>query len=384
MLGPLACGDNPIAPDDFGGQFRVVWNDFDVTYPFFPVKGIDWDSIRAVYEPQALTASSDSEWFDLLSEMLVGLEDGHVRLTTPFGTVSYTGWYDRFPANYDPALVPQGYFDGSLTPASAGRLGWGTLPGGIVYVHIPSWSGTGHGGDMDEVLDATPDAIGYVLDVRDNSGGNDLNGKAVAGRFADRTRLFRRVQFRNGPAHDDYTTPEEDFVQPAGSRSFSGPVVVLTNRRVFSSSEAFVLAMRVLPTVTVVGDTTGGGSANPAERMLPNGWTYTVSRWLVTTPEGVPFEGTGLAPDVPVSLDPVDAAEGRDTILERAIELLEARVGAAVSGGDQRTEGSLYAPSSSGHPQAAAPVTGTLRSPARGGPSPERPPKEPEASSPSA
>ena len=316
-----ACSD-PVAPTDFSGNFRALWEDFDVTYPFFGVKGADWEALRQEFEPRAMSAVTQTELRDVLGEMLLRLEDGHVRLETPLGTISYSGWYDRFPRNYDPQVVLDGHLSGLSTLAPQGTMAYGEVTPQVGYVHIPSWGGDGHAEDIDSVLVALSGVTGLIVDTRDNSGGNDLNGRAVAGRFADQRRLFRRIQFRNGPNHDDFTIPEDDFLDPAGPARFLGPIALLTNRRVFSSGEAFVLGMRVLPNVTVVGDTTGGGSANPAERTLPIGWTYTVSRWLVTTPEGTTFEGTGLAPDIAVQIEPADAAENRDTIVERAVQVL--------------------------------------------------------------
>jgi C-terminal processing protease CtpA/Prc len=105
-------------------------------------------------------------------------------------------------------------------------------------------------------------------------------------------------------------------------------VAVLTNRRCFSATEEFVLAMKVLPHVVVVGDTTGGGIGNPLYRELPNGWVYQVPRWIEFTPEMTIIEGVGLAPDFPVSISKADSDRGRDTILEEAIRLLGERVAA--------------------------------------------------------
>ena len=67
-------------------------------------------------------------------------------------------------------------------------------------------------------------------------GGNDLNGEAVASRFADMNRLYRRVRFRDGPNHDDLGPFIDSFISPAGAQ-FPGPVAVLTNRGTFSSAE---------------------------------------------------------------------------------------------------------------------------------------------------
>jgi len=79
---------------------------------------------------------------------------------------------------------------------------------------------------------------------------------------------------------------------------------------------------KALPNVTVIGDTTGGGSANPITLTLPNGWSYRVSRWIQYTAQKTIFEGTGLPPDIPLWITSADSSAGRDVILERAIQVL--------------------------------------------------------------
>lgn len=321
----VGCGDGTVEPTlDPGTNFEVLWGDFDRLYSFFVVKDVDWDDSYQRFRPRITSTTAPRDLFDTLSEMLLELEDGHVRLETPLGRSHYTGWFDRFPPNFDSALVAR-RLDAPLRASASGRIRYGTLTPDIGYVHVPSFGGTGWADDIDAVLTDLAGVTALVFDVRDNTGGNDLNGRAIAGRFADRERLFRRVQFREGENHSDFTELIDDFVSPAGDVHFPHPVALLTNRRVFSSAESFVLAMRVLPNVITAGDTTGGGSANPEERDLPNGWTFFVSRWLVWTPEGTTFEGVGLSPEFPVWITDEDAAQGVDTILELAIAELERR-----------------------------------------------------------
>lgn len=327
LLGPVACGDRPTGPQGqpearFVKDFEALWVDFDQTYPFFPLKAIDWDSVRATTEPAVRDATTEQAFFGLLAEVLLGLEDPHVVLDAPFGTVTYRGWFEPFPRNFDFDVVAGTHLVEGPYEAPERTMRYGRLSDEIGYVHIPSWSDGGYDADIEAVLTALAGIDALVLDLRDNGGGNDLNARRVAGRFADRRRLFRRIRFRDGPEHDDYTEPEDDFLDPVGTY-FGGPVALLTNRRVVSSAEAFVLAMRILPAVTVVGDTTAGASANPALRTLSIGWRYTVSRWLVTTPEDEPFEGVGLAPDHTVWISEEDRLRSRDTIVDSAVAVLE-------------------------------------------------------------
>jgi C-terminal processing protease CtpA/Prc len=98
---------------------------------------------------------------------------------------------------------------------------------------------------------------------------------------------------------------------------FQKPVVVLTNRKCFSTTNDFVNAMKEAPYVTIMGDTTGGGSGLPFSSELPNGWSvrFSACPMLNKDKEHIEF---GIAPDVPVQLNAPDAQNGMDTLIETA------------------------------------------------------------------
>ena len=195
----------------------------------------------------------------------------------------------------------------------------------IGYVHISSfrnYSGGNWGRDIEIALREMGNIQGLIVDVRNNGGGSDRNARDVAGRFTDKERVFGYIQWRDGPDHSDFTLFRSRHFEPQGNITFTRPIVLLTNRRVFSAAESFVLMMRTLPHVTVVGDTTGGGAGNPVYRELPNGWTCRVPRWQAFTADFEPYEGVGLAPDVWVSTPDALLESGTDRIFETAVEIL--------------------------------------------------------------
>jgi C-terminal processing protease CtpA/Prc len=95
-------------------------------------------------------------------------------------------------------------------------------------------------------------------------------------------------------------------------------VLLLLGAGSLSSSEDFASAMRELPHVSLVGDASGGASANPATRALAGGWSYTVSRWWFQTADGLTVEGAGIPPHVAVAAGLADFAAGRDPVLDYA------------------------------------------------------------------
>ncbi len=328
------CVDTLLLPpdpaDDPETNFELLWTQVDRSYSFFGQKGIDWDSLYAVYRPRVDPETGDTELFGIMAELLDHLEDGHVNLWTPVGEYRYTAWWDRYPANFDPALASSQVIPPIRRTASR-RIEYGLLTADIGYIRVPgfdaSWSG-----EMDEAMAGLDGVKALVIDVRDNGGGTTDAVPDIVGRFVDRRRVAERYQYRDGPGHDDFSPLIDGVVEPRGTR-FVGPVAVLTNRRCFSTTEDFLMGVRVVPTMFTVGDTTGGGRGNPIHRELPNGWIFRISRWRVFFPDGTPaIDGVGLPPDYPVQQSGDDTVRGVDSIIAAAVSQLEERLAAAPGG----------------------------------------------------
>jgi C-terminal processing protease CtpA/Prc len=155
-----------------------------------------------------------------------------------------------------------------------------------------------------------------------NPGGDDSPALQFAGRFAASTTTLGYVQFRSGPGHGDFTPPQARTFSPRGSFQFTRPVLVLMGRNCASSNESFIAAMRELPNVMLVGDRTGGATANPQTFALGGGWSYSVSRWIAYTADMQVIEDEGIAPAVAVPVSTADFQNGRDPVLDFAIARL--------------------------------------------------------------
>ena len=81
------------------------------------------------------------------------------------------------------------------------------------------------------------------------------------------------------------------------------------------------MAMTALPHVTVVGKSTIGCHSDTFDRVLPNGWRFSLSAEVYLTHGKTCYERIGLPPDVEVAMNPAGFAANRDEILEKAIEL---------------------------------------------------------------
>lgn len=327
LLLAAACGD-PSGPtgDSYARRFESLWQRFDATYSYFEYKHIDWDAAHREYLPRAQAARTQDELTSLLLEMLAPLRDVHVALYRPDGSTIPT-YVPAYALNWDRETWLAYTAVAGWHQESGTSWGWGRF-GDVGFLVIGDWSPQRvSAGGIDAALDSLRETHALIIDVRPNPGGDDSIALAVAGRFAAATTIGGYVQFRDGPAHDDFGPLLAKTVSPRGPWRYANPVFLLVGRGVFSSDEQFVAAMRELPQVRVLGDTTGGGTGNPGVYDLGDGWGYSVSRWIGYTAELEVIEWNGIAPDEVVPWSPQDFARHYDPVLERA--LVEAQGGGA-------------------------------------------------------
>jgi Peptidase family S41/Tricorn protease C1 domain len=318
-----ACGSSrsPTAPSapsaDFAAQFDSLWSTFDREYSYFDYKKIDWNALRTTFRPRAIASTDQAGFIGVLREMLAHLHDLHVVLRDA-GGVSIPTYVPESFVNWDRAVWQQ-YMGGANWTQGQGDWGYGVLDG-VPYISIGGWNTTSiRAADFDAALERFRSAPTLILDVRMNGGGTDQPAFDIAGRFAPTSIVTGYVKYRNGPSHSDFGSAIDRVLRPRGGWHYAGNVLLLIGRRCASSNETFIAAMRELPNVTLVGDRTAGASANPGTFSLAGGWTYTVSRWIEYTTDYRVIEDAGISPRVFVTTTADDFAQGRDPVLDYAL-----------------------------------------------------------------
>ena len=62
-------------------NFDLFWTTYKEHYPFFELKGVDWDSVRTAVRPRITDTIAPEELFDLLAEMIAPLQDLHTGIS---------------------------------------------------------------------------------------------------------------------------------------------------------------------------------------------------------------------------------------------------------------------------------------------------------------
>ena len=308
-------------------NFESMWKGYNELYGLFPQKNINWDSLHYALQPRINNSSTPQQLYSVLCEMIKPLNDIHVFLqptSNDLPRFESSEFYRTHHVQQDFSIevIKKNYLPSLVTIDD--HFHYGILPGNIGYIHLGTFGMPVdfYKMQMEKVMSALKDTKAIIVDIRDNGGGDDISSRFVAGRFVTERKGYMTTKKKNGPSHNDFTMPEEWYADKQGSFQYIKPVILLTSRWTASAAETFTWAMNTQSQVMQIGDTTSGGFSDVIARELPNGWLYFISVGDFRNAQGQSDEGKGIAPDIRIGNTKEDIENGKDKVLELAIERL--------------------------------------------------------------
>lgn len=309
----------PDVQDDNIAVFDDIYRHANENYVFFDYKNIDWEAIYHTYRPLVSNDMSEEDFFELCSAFVHELRDSHSNIRNGNKVIWWSAQANYSKPNFNKKLLFETYLKNDYKVF--GRL-IATKMDDVGYVYIENFWYADEHEHFNELLTHFQDTRGLIIDVRNNGGGHNAAAKIIPGHFTTQRYAGEQWIYKNGKGWKDFSEPSWIFIEDVGAVKYLKPVIVLTNRGSYSTTNSFVNFMRYLPNVTLMGDTTGGGAGVPRPYMLANGWEfYTVDTFILDA-EGNHME-MGIAPDIFVEMD--ENNPGVDEILERAIQELKYR-----------------------------------------------------------
>lgn len=291
-------------------------------HPGEEIVSIDGLPVQRYAEERVAPFASSSTPQDRLVRMygyqlLTGAADAPVKL----------GLRDAAGRAHEESVARSGYDDIAAPPAFAFRM----LPGGVAYFALDHLESDAGPKAFKAVLPQIMQARALVIDVRGNGGGSTEFGDQILAYLtkspiphAMSLRRDNDAGFRQGDRSPIVWAPPFDFPsgEAAHAEVFTGKVAVLTGPRTFSAGEDFVLAFDALHRGVTVGETTGGSTGQPLMFRLPGGGTARICAKLDLLPDGTPFVGRGLKPDIEAHASVQSIRSGADPVLDRALQAL--------------------------------------------------------------
>lgn len=313
-----ACVTEEVEDNSRMGNFESLWRVLDEHYCFFDYKaqtyGLDWNKVRDTYRQRISSQMSNKQLFEVLSEMTYELRDGHVNLSAAHNVSRYGRWFDDFPMNQSDSLE-RIYLGRAEDYQQASGLKYRILRNNVGYVRCTTFEYNFGDGNLQEMLRYLGTCNSLVVDVRSNGGGMLTAAEKLASLFLNDETVVGYMSHKTGAAHDAFSAAEPIKIKPFTGLRWQRKVYILTNRRTYSAANSFVMFLKGLSQVTVVGDQTGGGAGMPFSAELPNGWSIRFSACPMYDRNGQLTE-MGIEPNVKLDITSDDYRRGIDTILE--------------------------------------------------------------------
>jgi C-terminal processing protease CtpA/Prc len=193
------------------------------------------------------------------------------------------------------------------------------LPGNIGYVTL----GKIKNSQWENIFKIFKDTKGLIIDIR-NYPSEFVVFTAPMFLHSEPTPF---VKFTHG--HMDYPglftigqTPLKTGTK--SSKAYKGKLVILINEISQSQAEYTAMALRTTPGAVVIGSTTAGADGNVSRFTLPGGIASMFSGIGIYYPDGKETQRIGIVPDVEIKPTIKGIKEGRDELMEKAIEVITA------------------------------------------------------------
>jgi carboxyl-terminal processing protease len=165
---------------------------------------------------------------------------------------------------------------------------------------------------IENAIENCRNCTGFVLDLRGNPGGIGGIAMGVTSWFIDRSGLELGKMHMRGATINFALFPRPD--------PFRGPLAVLVDGSSGSTAEILAGGLKDIGRARIFGTRSAGAALPSVIDRLPNGdgFQYAIANYI--SKGGKPLEGIGVIPDEEVRLTRRSLLEGRDAVLDAAID----------------------------------------------------------------
>lgn len=176
--------------------------------------------------------------------------------------------------------------------------------------------------DIEIIKHAFKDSKGIIIDIRNYP--STFVPFLLGSYFISDTTAF--VKFTkcnvNNPGEFMFT---EQLEIPNSSEFYKGKLVVIVNELTQSQAEYTAMAFRAGDNTIIIGSTTAGTDGDVSTIYLPGGLRTMISGIGVYYPDGTETQRIGIVPDIEVKPTIEGIRNGRDELLEYAIDLINSK-----------------------------------------------------------
>lgn len=189
------------------------------------------------------------------------------------------------------------------------------LDGNIGYITLANIKNE----DFHMIKKTFKDTKGIIIDIRNYP--SNFAPYALGPFFLSKPTAFTKFTYPNlkNPGEFTFTNPVTINHDPL---YYKGKLIILVNEKSQSQAEFTAMAFRAVSNSKIVGSTTAGADGNVSVILLPGGLRTSISGIGVYYPDGTETQRVGIIPDIIVKPTIKGIKEGKDEVLDKALELI--------------------------------------------------------------
>lgn len=228
--------------------------------------------------------------YENIANKLLGKQDTTVKLK-----------YRRDGAESELTFVRDHEYINDVESEKIGELG---------YIRIKSF-GEFAAGQFSEAMTELEDVEGYIIDLRENSGGMTEMAVQMADYFVGAAEVTMH----------SYNGDDMIYETNSSEKDIARKTVVLVNGETASAAEMMTsLLMQYGADVTVIGEKTFGKGIYQQEYKLENGGVLHFTSGYYTVGDRDCYDGVGISPDIEIAMDSSLIGKDEDIQLQKALE----------------------------------------------------------------
>lgn len=337
-------------------SFENLWQAYEDNYAFFNLYSLDWKQQYDLYRSKITTNTTEKELMAIFGEMLDPFKDNHSYILKGDSFIYRTPYVSVFDKEFPGRKLKDSLwkvgcntlelnnFDKIISygPEEKGIfLFYQTKSDDIGYIRVSRCYGKSEAlyddslltsdsinstNLFDSILSNVIDKEALILDLRNNNGGNNWM-YYLAARFLDKERITHYISTRRKGDHDNFSEMKPYTLKPNETLRYLKPIVILTNCKTASAAENFLIAVKKLPNVTVIGSESEGifsNTMNYAVNESKNIWG-TLSNERHYDAEKVCYERVGILVDIQIYNTTDDLINNSDAVITKALEILRSK-----------------------------------------------------------
>ncbi len=175
-------------------------------------------------------------------------------------------------------------------------------------------------GDIPQIMDTFSDTCGLIVDWRQPPSSDMMY--TLAEYLVDGRMPFCLYQYPSRVMPGAYIRNVTFYSGNGGKAPYDKPVVILMDEHTQSSAEFTVMSLRNGANVIVMGNNSVGSDGDVTTLPLPCGNIFVFTGLGAFTPEGGQTQRIGLSPDIFVEPTIAGIREGRDELMEAAVQYI--------------------------------------------------------------